>query len=87
MVRKPEVFVRNLNPAEMQRLVKITRTASDRIRLRRAGIVLASVQGRSAGRGGGDVRRHGAVPAGSDRRVQRAGVRGVVPKVERGPAS
>ncbi|WP_285488196.1 IS630 family transposase [Amycolatopsis taiwanensis] len=33
---------------EAQRLVKITRTAKDRVRLRRAGIVLASVQGRSA---------------------------------------
>jgi transposase len=37
-----------LEPAEAQRLVKITRTARDRVRLRRAGIVLASVQGRSA---------------------------------------
>jgi transposase len=49
MARQPEVFVRELDPAEMQRLVKITRTARDRVRLRRAGIVLASVQGRSAG--------------------------------------
>ena len=57
MARQPEVFVRELDPAEAQRLVKITRTARDRVRLRRAGIVLASVQGRSAGRGGGDVRR------------------------------
>jgi transposase len=48
MARQPEVFVRELNPAEAQRLVKITRTAKDRVRLRRAGIVLASVQGRSA---------------------------------------
>jgi transposase len=48
MARQPEVFVRTLDPAEAQRLVKITRTARDRVRLRRAGIVLASVQGRSA---------------------------------------
>lgn len=48
MARQPEVFVRELDPAEAQRLVKITRTARDRVRLRRAGIVLASVQGRSA---------------------------------------
>jgi len=48
MARQPEVFVRALEPAEAQRLVKITRTAKDRVRLRRAGIVLASVQGRSA---------------------------------------
>ena len=47
MARQPEVFVRELDPAEAQRLVKITRTARDRVRLRRAGIVLASVQGRS----------------------------------------
>src|SRR6185312_13496920 len=47
MARQPEVFVRELDPAEAQRLVKITRTARDRVRLRRAGIVLASMQGRS----------------------------------------
>lgn len=48
MPRQPEVFVRELDPAEAERLVTITRTARDRVRLRRAGIVLASVQGRSA---------------------------------------
>ena len=48
MARQPEVFVRDLDPVEAQRLVKITRTAKDRVRLRRAGIVLASLQGRSA---------------------------------------
>src|SRR6185295_6405730 len=47
MARQPEVFVRELDPAEAQRLVKITRTGRDRVRLRRAGIVLASMQGRS----------------------------------------
>lgn len=48
MARQPEVFVRPLEPAESQRLVKITRSTRDRVRLRRAGIVLASAQGRSA---------------------------------------
>ncbi|MPY85806.1 MAG: IS630 family transposase, partial [Actinophytocola sp.] len=48
MARKSEVFVRPLDPAEAERLVKITRRTTDRIRLRRAGIVLASFQGRSA---------------------------------------
>lgn len=52
MARQPEVFVRSLEPEEAARLVKITRTAKDRVRLRRAGIVLASVQGRSAGDAG-----------------------------------
>ena len=32
MARQPEVFVRSLEPAEAQRLVKITRTARDRVR-------------------------------------------------------
>jgi transposase len=48
MARQPEVFVRELAPDKAQRLVKITRTARDRVRLRRPGIVLASVQGCSA---------------------------------------
>jgi transposase len=48
MARRPEVFVRPLEPEEAQRLVRITRTARDRVRLRRAGIVQASSQGRSA---------------------------------------
>ena len=48
MARRPEVFVRELEPEEAQRLVQITRRTKDRIRLRRAGIVLASFQGRSA---------------------------------------
>src|SRR3954452_14837252 len=48
MARQPEVFVRSLEPEEAQRLVKITRTTRDRVTLRRAGIVLASGQGRSA---------------------------------------
>jgi hypothetical protein len=48
MARPAEVFARELSEAEAQRLVKITRTTKDRVRLRRAGIVLASTQGRSA---------------------------------------
>ena len=48
MARPSEVFVRELSVSEAERLVKITRTTKDRIRLRRAGIVLASTQGRSA---------------------------------------
>jgi hypothetical protein len=48
VARQPEVFLRELTPDEAQRLVKITRTARDRVRLRRAGIVLASLQGRTA---------------------------------------
>lgn len=53
MAGQPEGFVRELEPAEAQRLVKITRTAKDRVRLRRAGIVLASTQGRSASEAAG----------------------------------
>jgi transposase len=49
VARQPEVFVRELEPEQAQRLVKITRSTRDRVRLRRAGIVLASMQGRSAG--------------------------------------
>src|SRR4051794_35837311 len=48
MARQPGVFVRELEPAEAQRLVKITRTARDRVRLRRGGGVLAPVPGGSA---------------------------------------
>ncbi len=49
VARRPEVFVHELEPEQAQRLVKITRSTRDRVRLRRAGVVLASVQGRSAG--------------------------------------
>ena len=48
MARPAEVFVRALSSSESERLVKITRTTKNRVRLRRAGIVLASTQGRSA---------------------------------------
>jgi hypothetical protein len=45
VARQPEVFVHELEPEQAQRLVKITRSTRDRVRLRRAGVVLASVQG------------------------------------------
>jgi hypothetical protein len=35
MARQPGVFVRSLDPEEAQRLVRITRTTKDRVRLRR----------------------------------------------------
>ena len=47
MARKPEIFLRDLGPDEAARLVRIARTAKDRVRLRRAGMALASMQGRS----------------------------------------
>ena len=85
MARQPEVFVRSLEPEEAQRLVKITRTTKDRVRLApgrdRAGVG----SGPECCGGGGHVRDEAAVCAGGDPRVQRAGVRGVGPKMERGP--
>jgi hypothetical protein len=47
VARPPEVFVQPLESEQMQRLVQVTRRTSDRVRLRRAGIVLVSVQGRT----------------------------------------
>jgi len=47
MARKPEIFLRELDPDEAQKLVKIARMTKDRVRLRRAGMALASMQGRS----------------------------------------
>lgn len=47
MARQPGVYVHPLEPEQAQRLVRLTRRSSDRVRLRRAGVVLASVQGRS----------------------------------------
>jgi transposase len=47
MARKPEIFLRDLDPDEAQRLVKIARSTRDRVRMRRAGMALASMQGRS----------------------------------------
>ncbi|MFI9596713.1 hypothetical protein [Nonomuraea sp. NPDC052265] len=46
MVRQPDVFVHELEPGRAQRLVKITRSTRDRVRLRRTGIVPAPVRGR-----------------------------------------
>lgn len=43
MARQPEIFVRELSSDEAERLVKIARTAKDRVRLRRAEIVLTSL--------------------------------------------
>jgi hypothetical protein len=40
-------LVRELDPEVAQRLVKIARTTRDRVRMRRAGMALASMQGRS----------------------------------------
>jgi transposase len=47
MARQPEVFVRELSPEDAQRLVKLTRSAKSPVRLRRSGIILASLQGRT----------------------------------------
>src|SRR6266516_5131185 len=47
MARKPEIFLRDLDPDDARRLVKIARTTRDRVRMRRAGMALASMQGRS----------------------------------------
>jgi transposase len=47
MGRKPEIFLRDLDFGEAQRLTKIARTTKDQVRLRRAGMALASMQGRS----------------------------------------
>lgn len=49
MARHPEVFVRDLSVAEGQRLQKITRTAKDPVKLRRAAVVLMSAQGQAVG--------------------------------------
>jgi transposase len=49
MPRHPEVFVRDLSMAEGQKLVRITRTAKDPVKLRRAIVVLMSAQGQAVG--------------------------------------
>ncbi|WBC03739.1 IS630 family transposase [Micromonospora sp. WMMA1976] len=48
MGRRPEVFVRQVSMAEGQRLQRITRTAKDPVKLRRAIVVLMSAQGQPA---------------------------------------
>ena len=87
VARQPEVFVHELEPEQAQRLVKITRSTRDRVRLRRAGVVLASVQGRSAGEIAMMFAASERLCAGGDPRVQRPGVRGAGPKMERRPTS
>jgi transposase len=49
MARHPEVFVRDLSAAEGHKLVRITRTAKDPVKLRRAIVVLMSAQGQAVG--------------------------------------
>ena len=48
MGRRPEVFVRDVSMAEGQRLQRISRTAKDPVKLRRAIVVLMSAQGQPA---------------------------------------
>ncbi len=48
MGRRPEVFVRQVSMVEGQRLQRITRTAKDPVKLRRAIVVLMSAQGQPA---------------------------------------
>ncbi|ROO83048.1 transposase [Actinocorallia herbida] len=48
MARKPEVFVRALSMEEGRKLQRITRSAKDPVKLRRAIVVLMSAQGQSA---------------------------------------
>ncbi|MEU1881170.1 helix-turn-helix domain-containing protein [Streptosporangium sp. NPDC020072] len=48
MARKPEVFVRALTMEEGRRLQRITHSAKDPVKLRRAIVVLMSAQGQSA---------------------------------------
>ncbi|MEH1130881.1 IS630 family transposase [Micromonospora sp. CPCC 206061] len=48
MARRPEVFVRQVSMAEGQRLQRISRTAKDPVKLRRAIVVLMSAQGQPA---------------------------------------
>jgi transposase len=47
VARKPEVFVRSLSMQEGRRLQRITRTAKDPVKLRRAIVVLMSAQGQA----------------------------------------
>ncbi|MCD2114861.1 helix-turn-helix domain-containing protein [Rhodococcus rhodochrous] len=47
MARQPSVFVRTLTMEEGRRLQKISRTAKDPIKLRRAIVVLMSAQGQT----------------------------------------
>lgn len=47
MTRRPDVFVRSLSMEEDRKLQRITRTAKDSVKLRRAIVVLMSGQGQA----------------------------------------
>jgi transposase len=49
MARRPDVFVRSLSMDEGRKLQRITRTAKDPVKLRRAIVVLMSGQGQAVG--------------------------------------
>ena len=84
MARKPSVFVRSLTMEEGRRLQKISRTAKDPIKLRRAIVVLMSAQGQTVK----DITSLIQVSDDYVRDVIHAfneqGIRGVAPKMERG---
>lgn len=79
MARKPEIFLRDLDPDEAQRLVKIARSTREG-----AAAPCGHGVGVDAGPVGagdrGDVRREAGNSAGADQGVQRSGVRGAGPK-------
>ncbi|WP_307871857.1 helix-turn-helix domain-containing protein [Micromonospora sp. U21] len=82
MGRRPEVFVRQVSMLEGQRLQRITRTAKDPVKLRRA--IVMSAQGQPAP----DIAHLLAASEDYVRDVIHAfndgGVRGAGPKMERG---
>jgi hypothetical protein len=85
MGRPPEVFVRPVTMGEGRRLQRISRTARDPVKLRRAIVVLMSAQGQSVP----DIAHLldcSPECAGCDPRLQRVRVRGAGPKMERGQA-
>lgn len=47
MARRPEAFVRSLSMEESRKLQRISRTAKDPVKLRRAIVVLMSAQGQA----------------------------------------
>ncbi|MFQ6225781.1 helix-turn-helix domain-containing protein [Nocardia sp. NPDC002869] len=84
MARKPEVFVREVSPAEGRRLQKITKTSRQPISARRAIVVMASAQHQPVPA----IARLMQVSEGYVRHVihdfNERGVRGIGPKMERG---
>ena len=86
MGRPPEVFVRPVTMTEGRRLQRIGRTATDPVRLRRAIVVLMSAQEQSAPDIAHLLDCSPGVRAHGDPCVQREGVRGAGPKMERGQA-